>query len=142
LIAVDTNVLVYASRTETEFHEPAVRLITQLAESERPWAIPWPCVYEYLRVMTHPRLFKPPSTQTEAISRLNLLSGSPSLTFIGHGPLHFSALMAAAEQSGAKGNLFFDVQIAAICREHGITEILTMDRDFSRFSGIKVRRPF
>jgi toxin-antitoxin system PIN domain toxin len=142
LIAVDTNVLVYASRTETEFHEHAARLITQLAEGERPWAIPWPCVYEYLRVVTHPRLFKPPSTQAEAISRLTMLSGSPSLTFIGSGPLHFSALVDAAEQSGARGNLFFDVHIAALCREHGVSEILTMDRDFSRFSGIKVRRPF
>lgn len=142
MIAVDTNVLVYASRIETEFHKSAAQLITQLAESERPWAIPWPCVYEYLRVVTHPRLFKRPSTQAEAIGGLNLLSGSPSLTFIGPGPLHFSALIDAAEQSGAKGNLFFDVHIAAICREHGITEILTMDRDFSRFSGVRVRRPF
>jgi len=142
LIAVDTNILVYASRTETEFHEPAVRLITQLAESERPWAIPWPCAYEYLRVVTHPRLFKPPSTQAEAIGRLNLLSASPSLTLIGPGPAHFDNLVGAAEQSGARGNLFFDVHIAAICREHGITEIMTMDRDFSRFSGIKVTRPF
>jgi toxin-antitoxin system PIN domain toxin len=142
LIAVDTNILVYASRTETEFHSPAVRLITQLAESDRPWAIPWPCVYEYLRVVTHPRLFKPSSTQAEAIGRLNMLSHSPSLAFIGPGPSHFGSLVGLAEQSGAKGNVFFDVHIAAICREHGITEILTMDRGFSRFSGIKVRRPF
>ncbi len=142
MIAVDTNVLVYASRTETEFHEPAARLITQLAESERPWAIPWPCVYEYLRIVTHPRLFKPASTQAEAISGLRLLSGSPSLAFIGPGSTHFGSLVGLAEHSGAKGNLFFDLQIAAICREHGITEILTVDRDFSRFSGIKVRRPF
>lgn len=142
MIAVDTNLLVYASRTEAEFHKPAARLITQLAESEKPWAIPWPCVYEYLRVVTHPRLFKIPSTQAEAISRLTLLSASPSLTFIGGGISHLVNLRSIAEQSGAKGNLFFDVHIAAICREHGITEILTMDRDFSRFSGIKVRRPF
>jgi hypothetical protein len=142
LIAVDTNILVYASRTETEFHDPAVRLLTQLAESARPWAIPWPCIYEYLRVVTHPRLFKPPSTQAEAISRLHLLSRSPSLSFIGPGPTHLSSLVNIAEPSGAKGNLFFDVQIAALCREHGIAEILTLDRDFARFAGIKARRPF
>jgi hypothetical protein len=142
LIAVDTNILVYASRTETEFHEPAVRLLTQLAESARPWAIPWPCIYEYLRVVTHPRLFKPPSTQSEAISRLHLLSRSPSLSFIGAGPAHLGTLVSVAESSGAKGNLFFDVHIAALCREHGITEVLTMDRDFARFAGIKARRPF
>jgi toxin-antitoxin system PIN domain toxin len=125
-----------------EFYKPALRLLTQLGESTKPWAIPWPCVYEFLRVVTHPRVFDPPSSQKDAIRTLEELSESPSLTFIAAGPLHFNALLGIAEQSGAKGNLFFDVQIAALCREHGVTEILTMDRDFSRFRGIKVRRPF
>jgi hypothetical protein len=142
LIAVDTNILVYSIRREMDFYKPALRLLTQLSESTKPWAIPWPCVYEFLRVVTHPRLFDPPSSQRDAIRTLEELSASPSLAFIGAGVSHLGSLRSIAEQSGARGNLFFDVQIAAICREHGITEILTMDRDFSRFSGIKVRRPF
>jgi len=142
LIAVDTNILVYSIRREMEFYRPALRLLTQLGESTNPWAIPWPCVYEFLRVVTHPRVFNPPSSQADALRTLEELSASPSLAFIGGGVSHLANLRSIAEQSGAKGNLFFDVHIAAICREHGITEILTMDRDFSRFSGIKVRRPF
>ena len=142
MIAVDTNILVYSIRREMEFYKPALRLLTQLGESTNPWAIPWPCVYEFLRVVTHPRVFNPPSSQEDAIRTLEELSASPSLAFIGAGSSHLGNLRTIAEQSGAKGNLFFDVHIAAICREHGIAEILTMDRDFSRFSGIKVRRPF
>lgn len=125
-----------------EFHKPALRLLTQLGEGAKPWAIPWPCAYEFLRVVTHPRVFDPPSSQKDAIRTLEELSASPSLVFISAGVLHLANLRSIAEQSGARGNLFFDVHIAALCKEHGVTEILTMDRDFSRFGGIKVRRPF
>lgn len=142
MIAVDTNILVYGIRREMEFHAQALRLLTQLAESDRAWAIPWPCVYEFLRVVTHPRVFTPPSTLEEAFRTLGELRRSPALNFIGPGPLHLDNLIGMAESSGVRGNLFFDANIAALCREHGVTEILTMDRDFARFAGLKVRHPF
>lgn len=142
MIAIDTNILVYAFRHDSGFNEPAVRLVTGLAEGSAPWAIPWPCAYEFLRVVTHPRVFSPPSMRERAIDRLVQLRRSPSLTFLGQGPSHLTNLIHAAESSGAKGNLFFDVHIAALCKEHGVTEILTMDRDFARFAGLKARRPF
>jgi uncharacterized protein len=142
LIAVDTNILVYAIRLEMKFHGPALRLLTELGEGSKPWAIPWQCVYEFLRVVTHPRIFHPPSSQEDAIRTIEESSRSPTVTFIGPGPAHLGNLRSIAESSGAKGNLFFDLHIAALCREHGVAEILTRDRDFARFAGIKARRPF
>jgi predicted nucleic acid-binding protein len=68
LIAVDTNVLVYAHREETPWHDIAKRRLTELAEGRPAWAIPWPCVHEFLAIVTHLRIFSPP-TQGEGQGR-------------------------------------------------------------------------
>ena len=59
--AIDTNVLVYARRVEPQQHEAALRLLRALATGSEPWVLPWPCIYEFLRVVTHPRVFFPPT---------------------------------------------------------------------------------
>ena len=64
MVAIDTNILVYARREETPFHKEAKELLRNLAEGRGPWALPWPCIYEFLRVVTHPWVFDPP-TQLE-----------------------------------------------------------------------------
>ena len=61
MIAVDTNILVYAHREESPFHEKALDCITELAEGRASWAIPWPCVHEFFSIATHPRIYDPPS---------------------------------------------------------------------------------
>ena len=58
--AVDTNVLIYAEILSSPFHAQAREILDELAEGQIPWAVPWPCVYEFLRVVTHPRVFDPP----------------------------------------------------------------------------------
>lgn len=142
MIGVDTNILVYAARSESKFHEPAVKLITRLAEQSDPWAIPWPCVYEFLRVVTHPRVFSSPSDVADVLINLKQLRGSPSLVLLGDGPGHFRIMLKTIHDSGATGNLVHDAHIAALCIEHGVSELYTMDRDFSRFPGLKITRPF
>jgi len=142
LIAVDTNILVYATRPEAKHHSQAVRLISRLAEHSDPWAIPWPCIYEYLRVVTHPRVFSPPSELSEALESVERLRESPSLVMLGESPGHFRTMLRTLQDSGANGNLVHDAHIATLCIEHGVSELYTMDRDFSRFTGLKVTRPF
>lgn len=142
MIAIDTNILVFAARPEPVFHRQALELITQLAEGSDPWAIPWPCAYEFLRIVTHPRVFSRPSLPEEAVETLQLLQESPSLTMIGAGPGHFGILEAAMRNSGVTGNLVHDAHIAALCLEHGVSMLFTLDRDFSRFPGLKYRSPF
>ena len=140
--AVDTNVLVFAEITSSQQHARSRELLRSLAEGTIAWAIPWPCIYEFLRVVTHPRVYHPPVPMAQAIRDLRAILASPSLVLLGESPRHADTMAAVIEESGSAGNLVHDAHIVALCLEHGVTEILTGDRDFRRFSGIAVVDPF
>lgn len=141
MIALDTNVLVYARREELPHHRRARQLLTELAEGEAAWALPWPCIYEFLRVVTHPRVFDPPTDLEAALGDLRSLLESPSLVLLGEGPSHLGHFLRAVEEGAAIGNLVHDAHIAALAIEHGVRELLTTDRDFARFPGLTLRNP-
>ncbi|MGI8784599.1 MAG: TA system VapC family ribonuclease toxin [Acidobacteriota bacterium] len=138
---MDTNILVYARRQELAQHKKAFDLLSRLAVGLDPWAIPWPCVYEFLRVVTHPRVFDPPTELEEALEDIESLLASPSLILLGEGPAHAGHLRRAMDSAQARGNLVHDAHIAALAIEHGVSELWTVDRDFSRFSGLRTRNP-
>ena len=142
MIAVDTNFLVYARRTEAIHHAEAKRLLAELSEGLRPWAIPWPCVYEFLRVVTHPRVFNPPTPLAKALEEIDRLFDAPAITLLGEGLGHRAHLRQTIDAGRASGNIVHDAHIAALLREHGVREFWTTDRDFHRFPGIAVRNPF
>ena len=142
MIAVDTNILIYSVREESPYYRQALTLMTSFAESRDPWAIPWPCVYEFLRVVTHPKVLERPNTIEDALERIERLRESPSLVMLGDGPGHLRHLLKTFRESGAIGNLVHDAHIATLCLEHGVSEFYTMDRDFSRFPGLRVVYPF
>jgi len=142
VIAIDTNILVYARRQETTHHKAAIALLERLATGAAPWAIPWPCVYEYLRVVTHPRVFAPPTDVDLALADLDRLAACPSVHFLGEGPSHLAQLRLAVRSGRATGNLVHDAHIAALVVEHGVHELLTTDHDFARFPGVRARNPF
>jgi toxin-antitoxin system PIN domain toxin len=140
LIAVDTNILVYAHREELPQHAAARARLTALAEGDAPWAIPVFCLGEFLRVVTHPRLFDPPHTIDEACRALDRLLESPSLRILNPGERFWAMLTQAVREADATGNLVFDAQLAAVCRESGVSALLTEDRDFDRFAGLRTER--
>jgi hypothetical protein len=142
VIALDTNILVYARREETPWHQPARALLKQLAEGERPWALLWTCLYEYLRVVTHPRVFHPPTDLEAALEDLERLVESPSVVLLGEGPGHVRAMGEALRSGAVSGNLVHDGHVVALLREHGVRELWTADRDFTRWTGLRVRNPF
>lgn len=142
MIAVDTNVLVYALHQGSEFRTQALNTLRTLAEGQAPWALPWPCVYECLRVVTHPQVYRPPLRPTEAWRQLRFLCASPSLLVLAETPRHGEVLQSVLEQSQASGNLVHDAHIWALCLEHGVSELISADRDMTRFHGMKLRNPF
>jgi toxin-antitoxin system PIN domain toxin len=142
VIALDTNILVYARRQEAPHHREARTLLVSFAAGDAPWALPWPCVYEYLRVVTHPRVFDPPTRREDAVEDLESLLTSPSLSLLGEGPAHVSRMPDTVTGGDATGNLVHDAHIAALVLEHGVRELWTTDRDFGRFPGLRLRNPF
>ena len=140
--ALDTNVLVHAEIVTSPFHAIARRVLLACAEGQAPWAIPWPCVYEFLRVVTHPRVYHPPMATADALADLGAILASPSLVLLGETSRHAEIMAEIVGGSGATGNLMHDAHIAALCVEHGVSELVTGDRDFARFPQVPVRNPF
>jgi uncharacterized protein len=136
VIAVDTNILIYADRAELPLHRLALGAIRRLAEGSEAWAIPVFCIGEFLRVVSHSRVFVPPTPIADAWASVNALLGSPSARLLTPGEAYVALLGEQLKSSGATGNLVFDAQIAAVCLEHGARSLLTEDRDFARFDGI------
>lgn len=141
LIAIDTNILVYAHRRDSEWQEPAAALMKGLAEGRVEWAIPWPCVHEFLAIVTHPRIYEPPSTTKQAVAQVDAWLGSPSLVLLTETHDHWPTLREFVSKGKIQGPMIHDARIAALCLANGITELLTADRDFGRFSTLTVRNP-
>ncbi len=139
MIAVDTNVLIYAHRLETDLNAAARAELVRLAEGTEPWALPVFCLIEFMRVVTHRRVFNPPSTIAQAMDFINGIVAAPTCHVALPGADFLRHLETTARRADARGNLMFDAQIAALCREHGIAAILTNDRDFERFDRLDVR---
>lgn len=108
MIAVDTNILVHAHRSDSSFHARARSALEMLAAGVRQWAIPWPCAHEFFAIVTHPRIFR---------------TATPALT------------------GRIAGGTIHDARIAAICLSHGVSELWSADRDFSRFPALVIRNP-
>jgi toxin-antitoxin system PIN domain toxin len=141
LIAVDTNILIYAHRRDSEWHKPAASCLRTLAESKANWAIPWPCLHEFMGISTHKKVYVPPSTLKEAITQVEVWLASPRLRLIAEHATYWNELKALALRGKISGPQIHDARIAAICLEHGVTEMWTADRDFQRFPSLKTRNP-
>ena len=141
MIAVDTNILVYAHRGESPFHERAAARMTELAESPAPWALPWPCIHEFYSIVTHPRIFDPPSTLEQVSAQIGAWLESPSIVTLSEGDTYWSALSTLLVSAKVAGPVVHDARIAALCTSNGVRELWTSDRDFSRFPQLKVTNP-
>jgi toxin-antitoxin system PIN domain toxin len=141
LIAVDTNILVYAHRHDSPWFERSQEALRPLVEGTASWAIPWPCIHEFLAISTHPNIYRPPTELSRALEQVAALLASPSLLLLsepaGYGPV-LGRLLTAGRVTGAKVH---DARIAALCLCHGVSELWSADRDFSRFPELKTRNP-
>ena len=141
MIAVDTNILVYAHRRDSEWHEKAAQTIAELAVRSEPWAVAWPCFHEFLAIVTHPRIYDPPTPIEKALEQVEIWRESPSLRVIGELAAHWKELKEIISSGRIAGGAVHDARVAAICLEHGVREVWTADRDFTRIKGIIVKNP-
>ena len=141
MIAVDTNILVYAHREDSEWHERAASSVADLAESPREWAIPWPCLHEFLAIVTHPRIFRTPTPMDAALGQIEAWLESPSLVVLSENDQYLESLRDLLSKSRVTGARVHDARVAALCVSHGIRELWTADRDFSRFRQLKLQNP-
>jgi len=141
MIAVDTNLLIYAHREDSDFHEQAFRALRGLAERGERWSIPWPCLHEFFAITTHPKIFKPPTPIPTALDALKVWLESPGCEMIGEGPGYFDQLNKLVTNGKISGPVVHDARIATLCIYHGVEVLWSADRDFSRFPMVKTHNP-
>lgn len=141
MIAVDTNILVYAHRADSEWHTTALPKLSTISEGQQRWAIPWPCVHEFLAIVTHPRIYQPPTPPTTAIESISAWLESPCCTMIGESAGYLKRLSTIIKRGQVVGGMVHDARIAAICIHNGVSVLWTADRDFSRYPLLKTKNP-
>lgn len=141
MIAIDTNILVYLHRADSPFHQPARKAFDDMLSTGLPWAITWPNLQEFLAIVTHPKIYKPPTPLPVAIDVVESWLEVPTMRLLGETGSHWPVLKKLLTQAQASGPLVHDGRIAALCLEHGVSELWSLDRDFSRFREIRVVNP-
>lgn len=141
MIAVDSNILVYAHREDSEWHASAYAKLAELAEGRAAWAIPWPCVHEFLAIVTHPRIYAPATPLARAIDQIEAWTASPSLVLLAESEAHWRVLREVLVNGKIAGARVHDARVAALCLQHGVRQLWSADRDFGRFPDLTVINP-
>lgn len=141
MIALDTNLLVYAHRAENHFHAAAAKRISELAEGGAAWAIPWPCLHEFYGIVTRVGIFATPTPIDLALRQIEIWLESPALILLSEDETHWPQLRELIIRAKLQGPMVHDARIAALCLNHGVRELWSADRDFSRFPALRVRNP-
>lgn len=142
MFVIDTNVLVYAADADSPCHAPCRDLVERARQERSAWYLTWGICYEFLRVVTHPRVFRSPWSAADAWRFVAALAASPSLGFLVPTERHAAvAAQVIAEIPSLSGNRMHGAQTATLMREHGIGTIYTRDSDFPRFPFLTARDP-
>jgi len=141
VIAVDTNILVYAHREDSKWNERAYETIGGLAQGTTAWALPWPCVGEFISVVTNARVFPTPTPLDIALQQVDIWLESPPLVLLGEPAGFWPSWRAMLEEARLVGPRAYDARIAALCGAHAVRELWTADRDYGRFPSLRTRNP-
>ncbi len=139
--AVDTNILVYAFHADFEQHGRALAALKALVARGDVWGVPSPCIHEFLSTVTRKNYLSRPATISEALEFTTVLRADYGCFVLDESVRHFETLADVLKTSGVTGAKVHDARIAAICRDHGVQELWTADRDFSYFPWLKTVNP-
>jgi toxin-antitoxin system PIN domain toxin len=140
VVLLDVNVLVTAMREDAPRHAEIAPWLEELRRAPEPFGVSDLVLSGTLRVLTHPRVFVPPTPPAAALAFVSALRATPNVVVVAPGPRHWELFLELLEQSGAIGNLVSDAWHAALAIEHGC-EWISDDADFARFPGLRWRRP-
>jgi toxin-antitoxin system PIN domain toxin len=140
MILTDVNVLVYAHREDAPGHRAYHEWLEALLNGDLAYGFSELVLSGFLRVVTHPRVFNPPSDLASAFAFAQGIRNQPNAVPISPGPRHWDIFKRLCKTAGVKGNLVPDTYLAALAIESGC-EWITTDRDYSRFPGLKWRHP-
>ena len=140
MVLLDVNVLVYAHRKDSPHHRQYLTWLEKLLNSDHAYGLTDLVLSGFLRVVTHPHVFSPPSSMAKALAFAKELRDQPNCTLINPGPRHWEIFCRLCKTAEIKGNLVPDAFLAAIAIESG-SEFVTADRDYHRFPDLRVRHP-
>lgn len=140
-VTVDTNVLIYASNSDEPAQDQARELLGRLARGPDLLYLFWPTIMGFLRIATHPRIFREPLTPTGASEAIAALVRRPNVRTPGESRGYWETFQTVAGED-TRGDDVPDAQLVALMRQHGVATIYTRDRDFRRYEGIEARNPF
>ena len=141
MIALDTNILVALHRLEQPQSRAAFAAYESAGGDSAAWAIPWPCVHEFLGVVTHPKVFPMPTPLDTALAAIEAWRARPNVRFLAEDDSYWTTLAQLVRSGRITGPRIHDARIAALCLDHGVRELWTADRDFSRFPKLRTRNP-
>jgi toxin-antitoxin system PIN domain toxin len=141
-VALDANILIYAANADDPRHGQARTVLAELAAGPEAVYLFWPVIMAFLRITTRPGLFPNPLTLGEAMAAVEDLLKRPHVRTNGESEQFWSSFRELAVEAQIRGDMVTDAHIVALMRSHGVRTILTRDRDFRRFDGIRVRDPF
>jgi predicted nucleic acid-binding protein len=142
MIAVDLGVVACAANRFAPQHARAAAVLEALVNGDQPWALPWPVVHEFIRLVTHPTGWHGRSSRAAAAAFVDRLLQSPAVRPLGPTPAHGRTVSEVLESSSAAGGLPEGFETAVLLREHGVRELLSADRGMRRFAFLTVIDPF
>jgi predicted nucleic acid-binding protein len=141
LIGIDSNLLIYAHRIDMKEHDAAREAILDLIESNRAWAIPWPCISEFLAVVTRANYFKRPTPMAIAMAQITLWVAAKNCAVLSFSMGHLTTLTRVLTQTGWVGQKVHDASIASICIDNRVSELWSTDDSFTGVQGLRVANP-
>jgi len=141
MVALDTSILAYAVNRYAPEHARAAEVVEELVNGELPWALPWPAVHEFLRLVTHPHAVGRPLKPSEAWGFVGAVVASPTVRMLGPTERHGRVLVEVLGHARGEDALPPGLEVATILREHGVRELLSVDRGMRRFPFLSVRDP-
>jgi len=140
-LAIDVNILLYASNTESPFHAPAERFLTRCAAGPEIVCLGWITIMSYLRIATHPGIFAQPLSPQEAMANIEALLALRHVRVLAEEEDFCAHFRAVTSEVSPRGNLVPDIHLAALLKQHGVPVICTHDRDYRKFDFLKVVDP-